>query len=142
MEKRYAENLSKAKIDRICRIINREVFYKEGYLQQGLTAKRLAKRTGITVQDISAVTKVYFGSNFSSILQRLRVNRVCALLESPEYNRITCEILGLRSGFSSRQSLYNAFRKLRGITPEEYRKQKQNNNEKNTNADDSSDDVR
>ena len=141
MEKRYSENLSEAKIDRICRIINSEVFYKEGFLQQGLTAKRLAEQNGITVQDISAVTKVYFGGNFSSILQRLRVNRVCALLESPEYSRITCENLGLRSGFSSRQSLYNAFRKLRGITPEEYRKQKINNNEKNTNADDSSDDV-
>ena len=142
MEKRYADNLSQAKIDRICRIINSEVFYKEGFLQQGLTAKRLAESTGITVQDISAVTKVFFGGNFSSILQRLRVNRVCALLESPEYDRITCEIIGLRCGFSSRQSLYNAFRKLRGMTPEEYRKQNNNNNETNTNADDSSNDVR
>lgn len=123
MDKRYTERISHAKIDRLCQIINAELFHKEAYLQQGLTARMIAERNGISMQDISAVTKEYFGGNFASLLQRLRVNRACRMLSSKEYERITCENIGLRCGFSSRQSLYNAFVKLRGITPEEYRKQ-------------------
>ena len=129
MDKRYADRISQAKIDKICQIINSELFQKEGYLQQGLTAKMLADRNGILAQDISAVTTEYFGGNFPTLLQRLRVRRVCRMLASKEYERLTCENIGLHCGFSSRQSLYNAFRKVRGMTPDEYRQQKLNNNE-------------
>lgn len=129
MNKRYPDRFSKAKIDRICLIINNELFHKESYLQQGLTAKMVAERNGISVQDISAVTKDYFGGNFSSLLQRLRTSRACRMLCDKEYERVSSENIGLRCGFSNRQSFHNAFRKLRGMTPEEYRKQNLINNE-------------
>jgi AraC-like DNA-binding protein len=51
---------------------------------------------------------------------------------------VSCENIGLRCGFSSRQSLYNAFRRQKGMTPEGYRQKNLNNNEKNSNTDDSS----
>ena len=123
MNKRYANNISQAKIDRLCKIISDELYQKESYLQQGFTARQLAERNGITIRDISAVTTAYFGGNFSSLLQRLRVGRVCRMLKSKEYERVSCENIALRCGFSNRQSFYNAFRKLHGMTPVEYRKQ-------------------
>ena len=123
MNKRYTDRLSQAKIDHICQIINRELIRKEGYQQQGLTARMLAERNGIHERDISAVTTEYYGGNFSSLLQRLRVKRACRMMSDKEYARLSCENIGLRCGFSSRQSLYNAFRKQHGMTPVEYRKQ-------------------
>ena len=98
----------------------------------------LAERNGISMQDISAVCAEYFGGSFSMLLQRLRVRKVCRMLSSREYERVSCENIGLRCGFSSRQSLYNAFRRQKGMTPEGYRQKNLNNNEKNSNTDDSS----
>ena len=138
MSKKYTERLSQAKISRICQILYAELFQQEAYLQQGLTASMLAERNGISAKDISAVSMEYFGSNFPSLLQRLRVKRVCRLLASQEYERVSCENIGLRSGFSSRQSLYIAFRRLKGMTPEEFRQKNIIPHEKNSNTDDSS----
>ncbi|MBR1916409.1 MAG: AraC family transcriptional regulator [Bacteroidaceae bacterium] len=137
MERKYHERLSQARIDRVCQILYGELFQQEAFLQQGLTARMVAERNGITLQDISAVCSEYFGDNFPMLLQRLRVKRVCRLLSSKEYERVSCENIGLRCGFSSRQSLHNAFRRQKGMTPEEYRKQNLNNNEKNSNTNDS-----
>lgn len=137
MERKYTDRLSQAKASKICQIINTELYQREAYLQQGLTAKMLAERNGISVQDISAVCSEYFGDNFSVLLQRLRVKRACRMLCSSEYDRVTCEHIGLRCGFSNRQSLYNAFRRLRGVTPEQYRQKQINNNENNHNTYDS-----
>ena len=129
MERQYSDRLSQAKVDRICRIINSELYQGEAYMQQGLTAKAIAQRHGISVQDISAVATTCFGGNFSTLLQRLRVRRVCRMLGSKEYENVSCENIGLRCGFSNRQSLYNAFRKLRGMTPVQYRQQNLKTNE-------------
>lgn len=141
MEKRYFDRISQAKLDRIYHIIDTEIIRNEAYLKQGLTAQKLAQRYGISAKDISAVISVYYGGNFAGLLQRLRVSRVCRMLSNRENERMSCEAIGLRCGFSSRQSMYNAFRRQRQITPEEYRKKNLYNNEKNTNADGSSNDV-
>ena len=138
MNKKYTDRLSQEKVSKICQIINTELYQQEAYLQQGLTAKMLAARNGISVQDISAVCSEYFGGNFSVLLQRLRVKRVCRMLDSREYDKLTCELIGLRCGFANRQSLYNAFRRLRGMTPEQYRQNMIKANEKNSNTDDNS----
>lgn len=138
MERKYTERLSQARVSRICQIINAELFQHEAFLQQGLTARMLAERNGISMQDISAVCAEYFGGSFAMLLQRLRVRKVCRMLSSREYERVSCENIGLRCGFSSRQSLYNAFRRQKGMTPEGYRQKNLNNNEKNSNTDDSS----
>ena len=131
MERKYTERLSQARVSRICQIINAELFQQEAFLQQGLTARMLAARNGISMQDISAVCAEYFGGSFAMLIQRLRVRKVCRMLSSREYERVSCENI-------SRQSLYNAFRRQKGMTPEGYRQKNLNNNEKNSNTDDSS----
>ena len=129
MNKKYSSRISQAKINNICQIINSELFQKEAFLEQGFTAQRLAERNGLDVRNISAVMVDCFGCNFSTLVQRLRVNRMCRMLSSKDSERVTCENIGLRCGFANRQSLYNAFRKFRDVTPEQYRQQNLNNNE-------------
>ena len=123
MSKKYANRYGQKRIDRLCKIVSDELYQKECYLQQGFTARMLAERNGITVRDVSAVTNSCFGGNFSTLLQRLRVRKVCRMLSSKDYENVSSENIALRCGFSNRQSFYNAFHKEYDITPEEYRKQ-------------------
>lgn len=113
--------LSKNKREAICKAIHDEVIANEGYLQQGLTAQQVAQKHGFSAQDMSAVTAVYFGGNFSMLLQRLRVSYACKLLANKAYSGVNCDVICQMSGFSNKQSLYNAFRRQIGMTPVQYR---------------------
>lgn len=113
--------LSKAKREAICKAIHDDVIANEGFLQPGLTAQQVASNHNFSAQDMSAVTSVYFGGNFSMLLQRLRVSYACRLLTSKSYSGVNCDVICRMSGFSNKQSLYNAFRRQVGMTPVQYR---------------------
>lgn len=98
-------------------------------MQPDLTARALAKKYGLSAQDISAVSLIYFGGSFPMLLQRLRVNRVCRMLANKAFMGMSCEEIGRMCGFASRQSLYNAFHRQLGTTPMNYRKKKSLENE-------------
>jgi two-component system, response regulator YesN len=122
MAKEYINRLGQEKRERIFQAINNEVIVREAYLRTGYSAGELCRAHGFAPRDVSAVMALYYGENFASLLQRLRVNKVCKMLESPACQRKTCEMIGMRCGFSNRQSLYNAFCRIKGMTPQEYRK--------------------
>lgn len=113
--------LSKVKREAICKAIHDDVIANEGFLQQGLTAQQVASNHNFSAQDMSAVTSVYFGGNFSMLLQRLRVAYACKLLRNKSYSGVNCDVICQMSGFSNKQSLYNAFRRQVGMTPVKYR---------------------
>lgn len=113
--------LSKAKREAISKAIHEDVIANEGFLQPGLTAQQVARKHGFSPQDMSAVTAVYFGGNFSMLLQRLRVSYACRLLTNKSYSGVNCDVICKMSGFANKQSLYNAFHRQLGMTPVKYR---------------------
>lgn len=123
MAKEYTQRLSKEKRERLFNYINTEVVVRQGFLRQGFSINEIAKKYNVHSQDLSAVVSYYFNENFSQLLQRFRVNKVCEKLRHRSQANVSCEIIGLRCGFSNRQSLYNAFRRIMGMSPSEYRNQ-------------------
>ena len=121
MAKEYINRLGQERREKIFQSINHDVIVREAYLRQGYSVSILCKKYGYDPRDVSAVMGLYFGESFTSLLRRLRVNKVCKMLESAANQHRSCETIGLRCGFSNRQSLYNAFCKIRGVTPQEYR---------------------
>lgn len=129
MSKEYINRLGQEKREKIFHTINSEVVVREAYLRSGYSASELCEKHGFDPRDLSAVMGLYYGENFTSLLRRLRVNKVCRMLESPSNQLKSCEMIGLRCGFASRQSFYNAFTKLKGMTPLEYRNKSLKTNE-------------
>lgn len=121
MAKEYVNRLSKEKRERLFEYINTEVVIRQGYMRHGFSIGDIAKKYDVHPQDLSAVVAYYFNENFSQLLQRFRVNKVCERLRQRSQANVSCELIGLKCGFSNRQSLYNAFRRIMGMSPAEYR---------------------
>ena len=121
MARDYINRIGSEKRERILRVVNTEVIMREAYLRAGFSARELCEKHEVDPRDLSAVMGLFFGESFSSLLRRLRVNKVCKMLESQSESGKSCETVGLRCGFASRQSFYNAFVSLKGVTPFEYR---------------------
>lgn len=119
----YLQHFSADRADRVYVEVLNLLQVKKLYRERGVTARRVADLMGEDPRAISAALAIQSGENFLTLLSRLRVREACRLLRDPKFNVLSVEAIGLRSGFSSRQALYNAFARLMGCTPKEYREQ-------------------
>ena len=88
------------------------------YLQQGFTIQDLSNQTGIPVYQLSPLINGHFRMNFANWVNRFRINYF--IQQVPENPQLTLEALSRRSGFISRSTFINAFKKEKGTTPREY----------------------
>lgn len=85
-------------------------------------AQKFQKSNGYISQLISNNSK----SNFSDIINSLRICEAKKMLSDKDFNNYTITAIGLESGFKTKSSFYNSFKKFENITPTEYKKSVQN----------------
>ena len=117
----YSELISENKADRIERCILSHVVIQKKYLVKGFTAKQLSQEINESPKYISAVLRLRFGKTFTELLAERRVIHAQMLLRKKDPRNPTIEQIGLMCGFSSRQSFYNAFVHVTGITPAKWK---------------------
>lgn len=96
---------------------------KKKYHDASYTARTMAKELNTNVRYVSAVIRVQFHTNYSSLVNKYRVEEAMALLTDQRYADLNVEDIGDMVGFAHRQTFYTAFGKLVGMTPMAYRKQ-------------------
>ena len=120
-EKRTAtltkENIYFKKLETLC--INERI-----YLDNTLDRVKVAEKLGISPNYISQLVNTITGDNFSTYINRYRVEAVKAMITDAEFDNYSLLAIGLESGFSSKTTFYTAFKKLTGMTPNMYRKTK------------------
>ena len=95
---------------------NNETFLKAGY-----KIKDLGEELDIPAYQMSAFINQEYGKNFNELINGFRVAYIGQLLkDSPEYFNFTLEALANKGGFNSRNSFFNAVKKVSGQTPAEY----------------------
>ncbi len=104
------------------KIMNIIVFQKK-YRDKQYSAKHLAEDIGTNTRYISAVVNVRFHMNYTSFVNKYRIDEARSLLVDKRYQKLTMEQIADMSGFSNRQSFYGSFYKILGITPREYKLQ-------------------
>jgi len=118
-EKRNAvlteENLYFKKLEALC--VNERI-----YLNNTLDRAQVAEMLGISPGYISQLVNTITGDNFSTYINRYRVEAVKAMITNSEFNNYSLLAIGLESGFSSKTTFHTAFKKLTGMTPNMYRK--------------------
>ena len=97
------------------------VLIQQKYKDKDYSAKRLAEDLGTNTRYISAVVNVRFHMNYSSFINKFRIEEAMTLLVDKRYQDLKMEDISDMVGFSNRQSFYAAFFKVTGITPREYR---------------------
>ena len=82
----------------------------------------LAKKTGESPHHVSQVINEKLNLGFFELLAKYRVEEAKRILSDKKRNKITIEELSEIVGYNSKTAFNNAFKKLTGKTPSEYRK--------------------
>lgn len=103
-------------------IIN-ELKVKNYYAGNMASLTNLAKRLGESPHHVSQVINEKLGKNFFELLAQYRIEKAKMILGEDEENKLTIEEISEMVGYNSKTAFNNAFRKLTGKTPSEYRNQ-------------------
>lgn len=87
------------------------------YLEPKLTLSDLAKASGFKSHYISQAINQNLQVNFFDFINRYRADFACAQLQQAAPNVLA---VAMESGFNSKSSFYNAFKKHTGMTPKQF----------------------
>lgn len=104
------------------RILNIIVMQKK-YKDKNYSAKKLAEDLGTNTRYISAVVNVKFHMNYTSFINKFRIEEAMTILVDRRYQGLRIEEVSDMVGFANRQSFYASFFRLVNMTPREYRLQ-------------------
>lgn len=99
------------------------IVMQKKYKDPEYSAKRLAFDLNTNNRYVSAVFNVKFHMNYSSFVNKFRIEEAMTLLKDKRYEKLNIEDISGMVGFSNRQSFYAAFYKMNGITPCDYKNQ-------------------
>ena len=99
------------------------ILIQKKYKDKDYSAKKLAEDLGTNTRYISAVVNVRFHMNYTSFVNKFRIEEAMALLVDRRYLNLNMEDISDMVGFANRQSFYASFYRVVGITPREYRLQ-------------------
>lgn len=105
--------------DKILDIIVMQKKYKD----KDYSAKKLALDLGTNTRYISAVVNVRFHMNYTSFVNKFRIEEAMTILVDRRYQTLRMEDVSDMVGFTNRQSFYSSFYRQLGLTPREYRLQ-------------------
>ena len=99
------------------------ILIEKKFKDKNYSAKRLAEDLGTNTRYVSAVVNVKFHMNYTSFVNKYRIEEAMSLLVDKRYLDLNIEDIGEMVGFSNRQSFYASFFRNLGITPRGYRMQ-------------------
>lgn len=104
------------------KILNIIVMQKK-YKDKSYSAKKLAEDLGTNTRYISAVVNVRFHMNYTSFVNKYRIEEAMTILADRRYQDKKMEEVSDMVGFSNRQSFYASFYRIMRMTPRAYRMQ-------------------
>lgn len=117
----YRTLVSPDLMDQLKDQILQKILFEKKYKDKDYSAKHLAEDLGTNTRYISAVVNVKFHMNYTSFVNKYRVEEAMTLLTDKRYADMTIEQISDMVGFSNRQSFYASFFRILGITPRDYR---------------------
>ena len=120
-EAAYRSLVSPGLMDELEEKINNIIIIQKKFKDKNYSAKQLAEDLNTNTRYISAVVNVRFHVNYTSYVNKFRIQEAMSLLVDRRYQDLNMEDISDMVGFSNRQSFYASFYKINGITPREYR---------------------
>jgi len=116
-----SSNVSEAEKDRIEREIGR-VLDSGAAFDQDFSLGSLVDAVGSNQKNVSQVIGERFGSNFPTLINKVRIVEACRRLDSKEYVNWSVEGIAESVGYSHRSTFSANFKKVTGMGIREYRK--------------------
>ncbi|WP_103072163.1 helix-turn-helix domain-containing protein [Aquimarina sediminis] len=109
------ENMYYQKLEKLC---SDQKIYRDPTLDRNTVAEML----GISPSYFSQIVNSITDENFATYINRYRVMEAKELILDKKFDNYSLLAIGLECGFSSKTTFYNSFKKLTGMTPNNYRK--------------------
>lgn len=120
-EAAYRSLVSPQLMDELEEKINNIIIIQKKYKEKDYSAKQLAEDLNTNTRYISAVVNVRFHMNYTSFVNKYRIQEAMSILVDRRYQDLNMEDISDMVGFANRQSFYASFFRINGITPREYR---------------------
>ncbi|MCH4147299.1 MAG: helix-turn-helix domain-containing protein [Prevotella sp.] len=120
-EAAYRTLVSPKLMDELKEKILEIILFQKKYKDKDYSAKKLAEDLGTNTRYISAVVNVRFHMNYTSFVNKYRIEEAMTLLVDKRYQDLNMEDISDMIGFSNRQSFYASFFKVNGCTPRDYK---------------------
>lgn len=111
--------------ERLTQYMKREKPYTNPDLKIG----HLAQSISTSSHSLSYVFNQYMNQSYYDFINEYRIEEFKGLVNNPQYAKYTLSALAELCGFSSRASFFRSFKKITGITPNEYIRTIGGNNE-------------
>ena len=92
------------------------------YLRPDLTISEVAGALEINRTYLSDAVNRVLGNSFTTYLNELRIRDAVNLISDPSSDQYTVDGLARMAGFSNRKTFHNAFVRTTGLTPSEFRR--------------------
>ena len=110
------EDVKKEYIDKILDYMESE----KPYLSNNFTLNKLSQELDLSPTYTSRVINKVIGKNFKDFVNRYRIDQACEYLSDEKMKNFTIEAVAQESGFHSRTAFYNAFKKIKHMSPGEF----------------------
>lgn len=102
--------------------LNRIMLEQKPYLDSELNLIKLSELVNRTPHQVSYTINSGFNENFFQFINKYRVEKAKELLVKEEMNNLSILGIAYESGFNSKTSFNNTFKKITNQTPSEYKK--------------------
>lgn len=99
-----------------------ELETRQYYLENLASLSELAKKIGESPHHVSQVINEKLNKSFFELLASYRIDEAKKILSADNKNKITVEEISEMVGYNSKTAFNNAFKRLSGKTPTEFRK--------------------
>jgi AraC-like DNA-binding protein len=120
-EAAYRALVSPKVMDELKEKILNIILIQKKYKDKNYSAAKLAEDLGTNTRYISAVVNVRFHMNYTSLVNKYRIEEAMTLLVDRRYKDLNMEDISDMVGFSNRQSFYASFYRINGCTPRDYK---------------------
>lgn len=116
--------MSKKECYKLTTEINRILEKDKPYVNPDLKIGDLATMADISSHKLSYLLSQHLKVGFYDYINGFRIKEFKRLVDNGDYKNLTLTAMSEKAGFSSRSSFFRCFKKLEGITPGEYLKNK------------------
>lgn len=102
--------------------LNQFMHSRKPYLDPDLNLIKLAEQFGISPHRLSYIINNGYNINFSNFISNYRIEEAKSLLLNPKFDQYSILGIAFESGFNSKTSFNNTFKKITGLTPSEFMK--------------------
>lgn len=103
------------------KLIDKLLLQEKRYCAPDFSAEKMAKMLGVSACKLSRILKSEYGMSYTNIVHTHRIQDAMHHLQDKRLAPCSIDDIGFMVGFRNRQSFFNAFRKVTGTTPEQYR---------------------